>query len=464
MLREKKNELTRAQKRFLRDLFPKDSSLFEPEETWIYGTDASRIFVPPLAVVRPESVQQVKELLIWADQEKMPIIPRARGTNVVGACVPGNRGIVVSTLKMNQVLEIDEDDFTAVVQPGVVTANFQNLVKSRGLYYPPDPASVKISTLGGNVSTNAGGLRAVKYGVTRDYVLGLEAVLPGGEIVNTGKKVFKDVVGLDLTSLLVGSEGTLGFYTKISFKLLSLPETSASALVGFPDLDTAMHCAKDVFKSNLNPVAMEFLDQNTIFCLHKAGAMPFSNNIESMLLLQFDGSSENVQGDLNRLNRLSRGWGHNYLDIADTKEYEQELWEVRRNINPASFHMGPDKLAVDVSVPRGKLQTAVQEISRTGENFGLYVLIFGHLGDGNIHVNVMYDSRKESQNLSAEKLIDKVLYKVLELGGSISGEHGVGLVKKPYLKHQLGRKERALMQGIKRVFDPGNIMNPYKAF
>nr|AGF93663.1 glycolate oxidase, subunit GlcD [uncultured organism] len=464
MPRKKKLKLTGSQKRFLRDLFPDDSSLFEPEKTWIYGTDASRIFVPPLAVVRPESVEQIKEFLAWADREKIPVFSRARGTNVVGACVPEYRGIVISSLKMNRVLEIDEEDFTAVVEPGVVTADFQATVRSKGLYYPPDPASVKISTLGGNVSTNAGGLRAVKYGVTKDYVLGLEAVLPGGELISTGRKVYKDVVGLDTTSLLVGSEGTLAFYTKIILKLLSLPDTSASVLIGFRDLAALMHSANQVFKSGLSPVAMEFLDQNTIFCLQKAGASPFAENIKSMLLLQFEGSEDNINVDLQRLNKMSRGWDHRTFQVAREQEQESKLWEVRRQINPASFRMGPDKKSVDVSVPRGKLQKALDNIRKAGEAFGLYVLTFGHLGDGNIHVNVMYDSRDKSQNTAAEKLIEKVLFVVLELGGSISGEHGVGLVKKPYLSRQLGSKERGLMQGIKQVFDPGNIMNPNKAF
>jgi len=464
MPRNYKFKLTRAQKRFLRDLFPGDSALFEPEETWIYGTDASRLFVPPLSVVRPESLDQVKELLVWANREKLPIIPRARGTNVVGACVPEYKGIVVSTLKLNRVLEIDEEDFTAVVEPGVVTGDFQKELKAKGLYYPPDPASVRISTLGGNVSTNAGGLRAVKYGVTRDYVLGLEVVLPGGEIINTGRRVLKDVVGLDLTSLLVGSEGTLGFYSRIVLKLLTLPETSASVLIGFPDLDTSMHCARELFKSNFSPVAMEFMDQNTVSCLYKTSTLPFPQEVNSLILLQFDGCSENVQADLQRLNYLSREWFCKYFQIADTKEQEQELWEVRRQINPTSFRMGPNKLAVDVSIPRRQLHTALREINRMGQNSGVYIMCFGHLGDGNIHINVMYDSGKKSQSISAEKLIDKVLGRVIHWGGSVSGEHGVGLVKKPYLDRQLGRKERELMQGIKRVFDPGNIMNPGKSF
>ncbi|MFW6415390.1 MAG: FAD-binding oxidoreductase [Thermodesulfobacteriota bacterium] len=457
-------ELSREQKRFLHGLFPDQSSLFEPEKIWIYGTDASRIFVPPLAVVRPDSVEQVKEFLAWADRERIPVFSRARGTNVVGACVPEQRGIVVSCLKMNRVLEIDEEDFTAVVEPGVVTADLQATVKARGLYYPPDPASVNISTIGGNVSTNAGGLRAVKYGVTGDYVLGLEAVLPGGELINTGGKVYKDVVGLDITSLLVGSEGTLAFYSKIILKLLSLPETSASVLIGFRDLASLMHAANRVFKSDLDPAAMEFMDQNTIFCLQGEGTVPLPGNVNALLLLQFDGSKDNINQELLRLNKMSRDWEYQSFQVAGQGKQEIELWEVRRRINPASFRMGPDKLSVDVSVPRGKLQKALDRIKKAGEDFGLFVLTFGHLGDGNIHVNVMYDSSDISQDTAAGKLIQKVMSLVLELGGSISGEHGVGLLKKPYLPGQLGKKERGLMQGIKQVFDPGNIMNPDKAF
>lgn len=463
MPRTKQTQLTRKQKGYLRSLFPKDSRLFEPEETWIYGVDASRLFEPPWAVVRPKSVKQVQDLLIWANREKIPIYPRACGTNVVGDCVPRSGGIVVSTLKLNRILEVDRESYTAVLEPGVVTKDFQDRVASQGLYYPPDPASAGISTLGGNVSTNAGGLRAVKYGVTRDYVLGLQAVLTNGEIINTGKRVFKNVVGLDMTSLLVGSEGTLAFFTKLGLKLLPLPEKSASVLLGFPDLDSLMQAAAQVFENSLTPVAMEFLDENTIFCLEKFGEVPWPKKCKVLLLLQFNGSRESVELELDSARSLSKKWNSKYWDVADTKEQEKSLWEIRRSISPAAFQMGSDKLSVDVTVPRGKVARAVSGIREISGKYGLYVLNFGHLGDGNIHVNVMYSADKNYQSYRANKLLEQVMRQVLELEGTISGEHGVGLLKRPYLGSQLGITERSLMKQIKQVFDPENILNPDKA-
>lgn len=456
--------LTREQIQFLRALFPADQALFQPEEVLIYGTDASKLFAFPWAMVRPKQKEQVQELLRWADQERVPIFPRARGTNVVGDCVPLSGGVVVSCLYLNKIKEIDDKDFVAVVEPGVGTYEFQEKLKLQGLFYPPDPASVKISSIGGNVSTNAGGLKAVKYGVTADYVLGLEAVLPGGEIIRTGSRSFKNVAGLDLTSLLVGSEGTLAFITEIILKILPLPEKQASLMFGFSSLEGALKAGDYILQSGFIPVALELMDEQVIKCLREYGALTDRNGTKALLLLQVDGSLQGVDRDINELEYIVKKSGFLWKEQGKDSQEEERLWDVRRMINPASFWLGSHKLSLDVSLPRGKVGQAVMNFQKIAEKIGLPVLTFGHLGDGNIHVNIMYNQNQENDHSKANQIAEEVLLRVLELRGTISGEHGIGLTKLPYLKKQIGEKEDSLMRSIKRVFDPHSILNPEKAY
>lgn len=448
----------------MEDLFPGDLSLFHPEDKYVFGTDASRLFAWPWAVVRPRNKEQVQELLRWAQQEKIPIIPRARGTNVVGGCVPSSGGVVISSLLLNQILHIDPSDGVAIVEPGVVTASLQQRLQEEGLFYPPDPASVKISTIGGNVATNAGGLRAVKYGVTRDYVLGITGVLPGGAEIRTGGKCHKDVVGLDLTRLLIGSEGTLVFFTGIICKIVSLPEATVSLLVGYESLEKAMTLCLHVLQSGILPVAMELMDDQVITCLSKATGSKQFQGANVLLLFQFDGSKGGVLEDLDRMSSLLHTIPPIVCEQGKTEEEEHELWEFRRMINPASFQLGSDKLSVDITVPRGTIKEAIAQIKEIGNQWALPILTFGHVGDGNIHVNIMYDAGNEMERQRADKALEAVLYQVINMEGTISGEHGIGLAKLPYFARQIGTLERSLMKKIKQAFDPYGIMNPGKAY
>jgi len=421
------------------------------------------MFHAPWAVVRPESQAQVVELLAFAHQEKIPLFTRARGTNVVGDCVPQGGGVVVSTLLMNKILEIDAKDFVAVVQPGVVTHELQSRVREMGLFYPPDPASVKISTIGGNISTNAGGMRAVKYGVTRDFVLGLTAVLPGGDVIQTGGRTHKNVVGLDLTGLLTGSEGTLAFITEIILKLLPLPQATGSVMAGYDSLETALFAADEVFAAGFLPVACELMDQGTLECLAEVKKPPWPDKTRAVLLFKLDGGEGALRKDMDRLADVLKSTGPAYLAQGFGEEEEEPLWEIRRLINPASFRLRPDKLSDDVAVPRGRVRDAVSGIREIREKFGLPILVFGHLGDGNLHVNIMHDAGagEKDQALAAK---DEILGLTLKLGGTLSGEHGVGLAKAPYVDRQIGPRERGLMRTVKQCFDPHGIMNPGKAY
>ncbi|OEU70408.1 MAG: FAD/FMN-containing dehydrogenase [Desulfovibrio sp. S3730MH75] len=455
------NKLSRSQYKFLQNLFPEGDSGFTKGELLSCGVDASRKHAKPLALVKPSSVRQVSELLAWAQKERMPIYPRARATNKVGGCVPVKKGVVVSMLGMNSIIDIDAQDFVAVVQPGVITADLQKGVEAKGLFYPPDPASQKISTIGGNIATCAGGMRAVKYGVTRDYVLGLEAVLPGGEVINAGGRTHKNVVGLDLTRLMVGSAGTLGLITKATLKLLPLPETSASILIGFKDLSGCLKGAGAVFGCGILPTAMELMDHNTLKALEMHSDVPWSAETGGLLLLKIDGSQESVTTDLDQIEKALSSATTTFIEKGSGDEQEH-LWELRRVISPAAFNLGPDKQGEDVAVPRGKVVQAIEAYHEIGRKLGVIVMCFGHLGDGNIHVSVMYDKSASGQSASALKAKKAIFEKTLALGGTLSGEHGIGLTKADYVGMQLGRSELNLMAGIKTVFDPYNIMNPGK--
>jgi glycolate oxidase subunit GlcD len=454
--------LTTAQRAFLEGLFPGDQALFSAEETLVYGMDASRLSAPPLAVVRPVNPEQVRELLAWAETEKMPIYPRASATNVVGGCVPVKPGVVVSCLGLGRILDLSEEDFVAEVEPGVVLGELQRELTGRRLFYPPDPASLKVCTVGGSVSTCAGGLKAVKYGVTRDYVLGLDAVLPGGRVLSTGGRAHKNVVGLDLTRLLVGSAGTLAFFTKLILKLLPQPEATATVLSCFPSLDAALVAARGVFRAGILPVALELMDEGVLRALANLRDVPWPKDSRAALLIRLDGPRQGLGLEIKRLQESLTQASPTFQSVGIGPENEEELWDIRRLINPAAFTVGPNKAADDIALPRGRVGRALSAIQEVSREVGLPILCFGHLGDGNVHVNTMYDAQKPGDPERMAQAKARILDLTLSLGGTVSGEHGTGLVKAAYAARQLKPVERELMHAVKAAFDPSGIMNPGK--
>ncbi len=456
--------LTRDQAAFLKNLFPGEDCLLEPEQTLVFGADASREFAQPLAVVRPTERRQIAAFMAWAHQERMPVYTRARGTNMAGGCIPDQHGVVLSTLKLNHILEINREDFIAVTEPGVVTSDLQAAVEAQNMFYPPDPASQNISTIGGNVAMCAGGMRAVKYGVTRDFVLGLTAVLPGGEEVSFGGRTHKNVVGLDLTRLFVGSEGTLGVITDITLKLLPRPEATASLLACYATAKAALDAAARVLDQGLLPTAMEFMNPTVMRCLAMHRDLPWPPETQAALLFMVDGSAQAVRADLAGLKAVVKNTGPVYTASGAGPEAETPLWDIRRAVSPAGFQLGPHKLSDDVTLPRSKAGEAAAFIEKLEQQLHLAITVFGHLGDGNLHVNIMYDAEKPEQAQRASQAKEELLHKVIELRGSMSGEHGVGCAKAKYLDLQLSPAERRLMAQVKAVFDPHNIMNPGKAY
>ncbi len=432
-----------------------------PEELVVYSYDATRQESLPWAVVRPRSSKEISEILKLANRERFPVVPRGAGTGMSGGSVPVLGGVVLSLERMNRILEIDEKDFIAVAEPGVITGDLQREVESRGLFYPPDPASHAFCTLGGNVAECAGGLRAVKYGVTKDYVLGLEVVLPTGEIINTGARTVKSVAGYDLTKLIVGSEGTLGVVTKIIVKLLPLPESVRTVAAFFNDAQSAAVAASDIMAKGILPRALELVDQSALRAVESYLKEDLSHGAGAMLLVEMDGYVESTAREMERAVEIMTRVGAVRVDRAGSDAERERLWKARRSISPALYAIKPKKVNEDIVVPRSRISDILREIGDIAQRHGLLIVNFGHAGDGNIHTNIMVE---EADMPKVEAAVKDIFTATLRLGGSITGEHGIGLSKAAYLPMEMGPEAIAAMQRIKKALDPNNILNPGKIF
>ena len=383
---------------------------------------------------------------------------------MTGGSLAVKGGVVLVMARLNRILQIDKDNLVAHVEPGVVTGRFHKAVEKEGLFYPPDPSSSEFSTLGGNLAECAGGPRAVKYGVTRDYVLGLEAVLPTGATIRTGVQTAKGVVGYDLTRLLVGSEGTLGIITRMTLRLLPLPEVVRAMTAVFDKIDTAVQTVSEIIRSGIIPRAIEFMDNASIRCVENHLKIGLPVEAEALLLIEEDGKSDAVDLAIDKIKALCLSEGAKRVEIAKTKAEVQKLWRARKAISPALFQYGPDKINEDIVVPRSKMPDMVRKINALRAETGLTMVSFGHAGDGNIHFNIMLDKKDKAQLKKAQGAVEVLFDYTLHLGGTISGEHGVGITKAPYLAKEIGNVEMNLMKKIKTLFDPNEILNPGKIF
>ena len=428
-------------------------------ELLLYSYDATAQEFMPWVVVLPQSAEDVAEVLKIASEHRVPVVPRGAGSGFSGGSLPVSGGIVISTERMNRILEIDRENLTAWVEPGVVTGEFQARVEAVGLFYPPDPASLSFCTLGGNVAENAGGPRAVKYGVTKDYVLGLEAVLPSGDVITTGRKVVKDVVGYNLTGLLVGSEGTLAVITKILLRLLPKPVGVSTLLAHFKSRRDAGKAVSQILARGVVPTTVEFIDRSALEAVAKHAEVDVEPGTEAVLLIETDGPSSQLEArECREVIEANNG----VCQMAESEAEREHLWHARRAISPSLVHIAPTKINEDVVVPRGLLADALEGISEIEKRYSVPIICFGHAGDGNIHVNIMSNKNDPEAWDRALKAVDELFDLVVGMGGSISGEHGVGITKAPYLSKQLSEEVLELQKGIKRVFDPKGILNPQK--
>lgn len=446
----------------LSDLLPGKTST-DPEDILCYGFDASGLEAPPAAVVWPQDVPDVIKVIKYAYTNGIPVVPRGAGTGMTGGAVPSQGAIILSMEKMNRIIEIDEENLTVLVEPGVLNGKLQRELQRCKLFYPPDPASMNFCTIGGNVAENAGGARAVKYGVTKDYVIELEAVLPDGRLIKTGVKTAKGVVGYDLTSLLVGSEGTLAVITKIRLKVLPLPQEAITLMVFFKELEKSGIAVSQIIAAGIIPRTLEFLDRETIKAIESYKPIGLPSDIDAMLLIELDGVPFVITRDAEKISDICGHLGGEVI-MAENEIARDKLWEARRAVSPALFHISPTKISEDIVVPRNRLPDMLRILRGLSESTGIRIVNFGHAGDGNIHVNLMVDRNNKDEYEKARKLVEDIFSATLELGGTISGEHGVGLTKKEYISMEIRPDELELMKKIKAVFDPKNILNPGKIF
>ena len=434
------------------------------EDLVCYAYDATAAKYLPDAVLFPGNSQEISAIINLANEDGFSVIPRGSGSGMTGGSLAVQGGVILVMRRFNRIIGIDKDNLIAHVEPGVVTARFHRAVEKEGLFYPPDPSSSEFSTLGGNLAECAGGPRAVKYGVTRDYVLGLEAVLPTGEIIHAGVRTAKGVVGYDLTRLLVGSEGTLGIITRITVRLLPLPEAIRAMTAVFPSLEKAAETVSAIIAQGIIPRTLEFMDNASIRCVESHLKADLPVEAGALLLIEVDGKLEAVDTLIKQLATVCMSQGAEHIKFAETKSEIADLWKARKAISPALFQYGPDKINEDIVVPRSRIPEMVRRIDALKEKTGLTMVSFGHAGDGNIHFNIMLDKKNQDDLKKAEAAIDTLFEYTLELGGTISGEHGVGITKAPYITKEIGPAELNLMKKIKKIFDPNGILNPGKIF
>ena len=429
-----------------------------------YSYDATRNHYEPEAVIFPRDEEDVSKILKYCNEHRIIITPRGAGSGFTGGALPSSGGVILGFEKhMNKILEIDMENMVAVVQPGVINMDLQKAVEAVGLFYPPDPASQEYSTLGGNVGENAGGMRAAKYGITKDFVMALRAVIPNGEIIRAGKKTIKDVAGYNVAGILIASEGTLACITEITLKLIAKPKMSQTAMGVFPSVNDAMNAVYKTMALGVTPVAMEFLDNFSIKAVEQKYHKGLPTEAGAILITDVDG---NVQNDLDiQLDVIEKAFlenGCSSFKRAQNKEESNNLWFARRNVSQCITVYGSKKLNEDITVPRSKLPALLEEITKIAQKYNVTVPCFGHTGDGNVHTNVMVDGSDPKQLEIGHHAIEEIFKATVKLGGTLSGEHGIGLSKAPFMHLAFSDGEMELFRSIKKAFDPNNILNPGK--
>ncbi len=430
-----------------------------------YSYDATANFQAlPDLIISPRNTEEVSEIVKLCGKHQIPIIPRGSGTNLAAGTTPTSGGVVLLFRHMNQILELDEENLTITVQPGVITDEMNAFAESKGLFYPPDPSSGKISTLGGNISENSGGLRGLKYGVTKDYVLALEVVLPNGEILHTGGKLAKDVAGYDLTSLMVGSEGTLGIVTEATLKLIPKPPYHETLLAVFDSLEKAAETVSAILAAKIIPATLEFMDQGTIRVVEDYKNIGLPTEAEAILLIEQDGPVEVVEADMAKVLEICQAYGATAVTKANNEKEAEDLRRARKDALSCLAQLTPTTMLEDATVPRSEIAPMVRAITRIADKYDVRIHTFGHAGDGNLHPTAVTDARNEDEMKRVEEAFAEIFDTAVQMGGTITGEHGVGEMKSAYLEWKVGISGIAVMKAIKEAIDPMNIMNPGKMF
>lgn len=449
----------------LKSIVGNEGVLSSEEDRISYSYDGTPLLSQlPIAAVAPKTVEQISQVVKTANEEGFSIVPRGSGTGLSGGAIPMDNSIVLLLNRWNKIVEIDQENLTTWVEPGVITAQLHRQVEKLGLFYPPDPGSMNICTLGGNVAENSGGLRGLKYGVTKNYVLGMEVVLPTGDIANFGGKNVKDVAGYNLKDLLVGSEGTLGIITRILFRLIPLPPASKTMLAFFPTIHPAAEVVSKIIAARIIPVTLEFLDRTTIQCVEKHARIGLSEEAGALLLIEVDGHRAQVEEEAELISNICKKGGASQVNIARDEDEALRLKSARRAAFPALARVKPTSILEDVTVPRSNLAKMVDRIHSIAEKHRIIIGNFGHAGDGNLHPTGLIDEKDEDELKRAKAAFEEIFYAAKELGGTITGEHGVGLSKKRFLPDSIDSGSLELMRNLKQFLDPNGILNPGKIF
>ena len=449
----------------LQAILGKDGVLSTPEDLVVYSYDGTFAEHCPDLVVLPRTTEHVSQIIQIAARERIPVVTRGMGSGLAAASVPFHGGIALSMTRMNHILEIDQENATVHVESGTITADLQTAVEKLGLFYPPDPSSIKHSTIGGNIACNAGGPRCLKYGVTGDYVLGLTVVLADGRVLHCGGKLIKDVVGYDLKSLFTGSEGTLGVITEALLRLVTKPNAACTALVEFTKLDDASRTVNAILTSGIVPATLELMDETAIACIEEAMHLDLPLDVEATLLIESDGMDmDTPRSEIEAITQICHECGARAVRVAKDETERSALWKARRSISPALARKAPNKLGEDITVPRSAIPEAIRQLKAISTKHGLPIVIFGHAGDGNLHPNILFDKRDPEQWKKVEQMVIEEFEVALHLGGTLSGEHGVGALKRPYMEKALGCVSIDIQKRIKTALDPLNILNPGKVF
>jgi glycolate oxidase len=440
-----------------------ENVLTSHEELYCYSYDATPGYSHlPEAIVIPENVNQVSDILKTANQHKIPVYPRGSGTNLSAGCVPLKGGIVLLMTRFNHISDVDLENLVVVAEPGVIVGDLNGMVARHGLIYPPDPGTVATATLGGTIAENAGGLRGLKYGVSKHYVMGLEVVLANGDILHTGGKNVKDVSGYDLTKLFTGSEGTLGVITQATLKLVPAPESKKSIMAVFKNLDYAGKAVAGIIAAKIIPATLEIMDNATICTVEDYAHVGLPLDAEAVLLIEVDGIAEVVEKEADKvLNVLKKNQADD-IQVAKNDAERDRLWAARRAALPALAKLRPTTYVEDATVPRSKVPDFLRAVSRISKEFNVTIGTFGHAGDGNMHPTIVCDIRDPQEMDLVKKAMNEMFLSAIKLGGTLSGEHGIGLGKLPWMEQQHGSKAMEAMKAIKRAMDPNLILNPGK--
>ena len=454
--------ITQDIRRRISDALGNECIVANPDEVGTYSQDASGLSYPPELVVRVQETAQIQRLMRLANEYRFPVTPRGGGSGLAGGCLPVLGGAVLSLEKLNRIISVDTQNLVAQVQPGAITKDLRDAARQKKLFFPPDPAGMDQSTIGGNAATNAGGPSCVKYGTTKDYILGLEAVLPSGRMINTGTRTRKGVVGYDLTQLLVGSEGTLGIITGLILKLIPYPATVSAMTAVFSDLPSAMRAVTQILNRGHLPSAIEFLDAKCLLLVKDILPFHVPGETSALLIVEVDGDLEQTKRDIKTIGKILKEVGATHLLPAFNEKEREDIWNVRRQVS-LRIH---DKYALyipeDVVVPIGKIPALVAELPELEAEYNFDIYAFGHAGDGNIHLNITAQHQGNMDRV--EMGVKAILARVIQMGGTISGEHGIGQAKKQYLSLELSAESIRLQTEIKKVFDPNMILNPGKIF